>query len=250
MSLAAFREALLSDPPVASHLIHGLANKIFKDYWQKGNVPAAIILLRLLGNANNNILQGATDLPEIALIHKETVIFNYNIGKCLILQGNYKLARHHLDYALLITPPNLNLKIINSILNLLIPLHLIEGKLPNLKFLNVANSNSKIKTLLMAFNNCDPVSYCHILNNLKNELILSHVYSVYLLAIPMIKLRLIYKLTPKDSHLVSLSHYPNHYETVIADLISRGLIKGYLSHGKQMLVLSKSEPFPTIGDSL
>ena len=34
-------------------------------------------------------------------------------------------------------------------------------------------------------------------------------------------------------------------ECIIANLIFKGLIKGYISHQKRTLVLSKKEPFPT-----
>jgi hypothetical protein len=34
-------------------------------------------------------------------------------------------------------------------------------------------------------------------------------------------------------------------ECILANLIFRGYVRGYLSHTKRMLVLSKSNPFPT-----
>ena len=34
-------------------------------------------------------------------------------------------------------------------------------------------------------------------------------------------------------------------ECILANLIFKGLIKGYISHQKQTLVLSKKDPFPT-----
>lgn len=34
-------------------------------------------------------------------------------------------------------------------------------------------------------------------------------------------------------------------ECILANLIYRSYIRGYLSHGKRMLVLSKKDPFPT-----
>ena len=34
-------------------------------------------------------------------------------------------------------------------------------------------------------------------------------------------------------------------ECVLANLIFRGYVRGYISHTKRMLVLSKSNPFPT-----
>ncbi len=37
-------------------------------------------------------------------------------------------------------------------------------------------------------------------------------------------------------------------ECVVSNLIAQGLIKGYISHEKQMVVLSKETPFPKIKD--
>ena len=34
-------------------------------------------------------------------------------------------------------------------------------------------------------------------------------------------------------------------ECILANLIYRGYIRGYLSHAKRVLVLSKRDPFPT-----
>lgn len=39
---------------------------------------------------------------------------------------------------------------------------------------------------------------------------------------------------------------PLDTECVLANLIDRGLIKGYLSHEKQMVVLSAKDPFPAV----
>jgi len=36
-------------------------------------------------------------------------------------------------------------------------------------------------------------------------------------------------------------------ECILANLIYRGVIRGYLSHSKRVLVLSKRDPFPTTG---
>ena len=33
-------------------------------------------------------------------------------------------------------------------------------------------------------------------------------------------------------------------ECILANLVSRGYVKGYISHGKRILVLSKKDPFP------
>lgn len=35
-------------------------------------------------------------------------------------------------------------------------------------------------------------------------------------------------------------------ETIVANLIFRGYVKGYISHSKKVLVLSKAAPFPLL----
>lgn len=37
-----------------------------------------------------------------------------------------------------------------------------------------------------------------------------------------------------------------HVECITANLIAKGMVKGYISHEKQMIVLSKKEPFPQV----
>jgi hypothetical protein len=39
---------------------------------------------------------------------------------------------------------------------------------------------------------------------------------------------------------------PRYVECMLANLVDKGLIKGYLSHEKQMVVLSAKDPFPLL----
>jgi nuclear mRNA export protein PCID2/THP1 len=60
-----------------------------------------------------------------------------------------------------------------------------------------------------------------------------------------------------EKHQISLHHVANAFkwlgmpmdldeiECIMANLIFRGYIRGYLSHPKRVLVLSKRDPFPT-----
>ena len=60
-----------------------------------------------------------------------------------------------------------------------------------------------------------------------------------------------------DKHQISLNHVAkalkwlgmpidlDEVECILANLIYRGYVRGYLSHAKRVLVLSKRDPFPT-----
>jgi hypothetical protein len=60
-----------------------------------------------------------------------------------------------------------------------------------------------------------------------------------------------------DKHQISLSYAAKAFkwlgmpidldevECILANLIYRGYVRGYLSHSKRVLVLSKRDPFPT-----
>jgi hypothetical protein len=60
-----------------------------------------------------------------------------------------------------------------------------------------------------------------------------------------------------DKHQISLNYVAKAFkwmgmpidldevECIVANLIFRGFIRGYLSHAKRVLVLSKRDPFPT-----
>jgi hypothetical protein len=39
---------------------------------------------------------------------------------------------------------------------------------------------------------------------------------------------------------------PRYVECMLANMVDKGLIKGYLSHEKQMVVLSAKDPFPVL----
>lgn len=68
-------------------------------------------------------------------------------------------------------------------------------------------------------------------------------------------LKRVYKIL--DKHQVSLSYVASAFkylgmpidldeiECILANLIYRGYVRGYLSHSKRVLVLSKRDPFPT-----
>ena len=59
-----------------------------------------------------------------------------------------------------------------------------------------------------------------------------------------------------QKHQIALDHVANAFkwlgmpidldevECILANLIYRGYVRGYLSHSKRMLVLSKRDPFP------
>jgi nuclear mRNA export protein PCID2/THP1 len=65
----------------------------------------------------------------------------------------------------------------------------------------------------------------------------------------------VYKIL--DKHQISLNHVASTFkwlgmpmdldeiECIMANLIFRGYVRGYLSHQKRILVLSKRDPFPT-----
>lgn len=186
----------------------------------------------------------------------EMVTYRYYVGRLNMFEDQYDLAEQNFDYALRHCHHSAvgNKK---RILNYLVPVKLLRGRLPTTKLLEkyslhefVSLSNGMRTGNLMEFSD----------GLMKNQdLFIRRGTYLLLEKCKMICYRnlfkRVYSIVQKEQ--IKLDYIAASFkwlgmpidldevECILANLIFKQYIRGYLSHGKRVLVLSKKEPFPT-----
>eukprot|EP00578_Thalassiosira_sp_NH16_P012105 CAMPEP_0181113110 /NCGR_PEP_ID=MMETSP1071-20121207/20173_1 /TAXON_ID=35127 /ORGANISM="Thalassiosira sp., Strain NH16" /LENGTH=413 /DNA_ID=CAMNT_0023197127 /DNA_START=8 /DNA_END=1249 /DNA_ORIENTATION=+ len=186
----------------------------------------------------------------------EMVTYRYYVGRLNMFEDQYDLAEQNFDYALRHCH---HTAVANKkrILNYLIPVKLLRGRLPSSKLLEkyslqefVPLRNGMRTGNLMEFSN----------GLMKNQdLFIRRGTYLLLEKCKMICYRnlfkRVYKIVGKEQ--IRLEYIATSFkwlgmpidldevECILANLIFKQYIRGYLSHGKRVLVLSKKDPFPT-----
>lgn len=186
----------------------------------------------------------------------EMVTYRYYVGRLNMFEDQYDLAEQNFDYALRHCHRSAvaNKK---KILNYLVPVKLLRGRLPTSKLLHkysfhefVPLSNGMRTGNLMEFSD----------GLIKNQdLFIRRGTYLLLEKCKMICYRnlfkRIYKIVGKEQirldciaqsfKWLGMPIDLDEVECILANLIFKQYIRGYLSHEKRILVLSKKEPFPT-----
>ena len=197
---------------------------------------------------------------EVQSLHKSSdmtqrIVFNYYVGRLYLFEDNFDRAEECLDFCLRKERDSANRK---RILNFLVPVRLLKGKLPSQQLLETYAMHpymSLIDGLMVG--NLEQFSRALDKNS---ELFLKRGVFLLLEKCKFIAYRNLFKrcwLILEKSSQISLAQLLKAFkfcgkqvdldeiECVLANLIYKGYIKGYLSHTKRMLVLSKRDPFPT-----
>mmetsp|Transcript_10615 Transcript_10615/g.22483 ORF Transcript_10615/g.22483 Transcript_10615/m.22483 type:complete len:412 (-) Transcript_10615:36-1271(-) len=186
----------------------------------------------------------------------EMVTYRYYVGRLNMFEDQYDQAEQNFDYALRHCHHS---SVTNKkrILNYLVPVKLLRGRLPTSKLLEkyslhefVPLSNGMRTGNLMEFSD----------GLMKNQdLFIRRGTYLLLEKCKMICYRnlfkRVYKIVGKEQ--IKLDYIAKSFkwlgmpidldevECILANLIYKQYIRGYLSHAKRILVLSKKEPFPT-----
>jgi hypothetical protein len=186
----------------------------------------------------------------------DTVTYRYYVGRLHMFEDNYKEAESNLNYALAHCHQN---AVSNKrrILNYLIPVKLERGRLPTLKLLEKYKLEEYVP-LVTAIQRGDLRLFNDTLLKYQDKFIRRGTY-LLLEKCKTVCYRNLFKRVfvitgkhqlPLDKVCKAMKWLGmeidlDEVECILSNLIFRGYVKGYISHSKRILVLSKKDPFPT-----
>ncbi len=233
-----------------------------------GTYKTAALLLRVyfhLGQLNlvQNVLKAlqACELPDIDEFPRaHTVTFNYFLGRYHFGREEFELAEICFTFCFeRLQNDQCFIKQSNAILHFLIPIKLIlHLARPSKELISLFESeqNRLFYTNLVEIISCGDLNSFKILLRLNyKQLLQAGSYGLYekvLLLILRQKIVRIHRLSDNSTRisLILLRELFDNDSTLeditclVANNISRGLIRGYISEEKQFLVLSSQNPFP------
>ncbi|CAJ1947046.1 unnamed protein product [Cylindrotheca closterium] len=185
----------------------------------------------------------------------QMVTYRYYIGRLNMFEDQHALAEKNLDFAFLHchqgSPKNKR-----CILRYLIPIKLYRGRLPTMYLLEKYGLE-EFKPLVDGLQKGDLRAFQDGLVRYQDRFIRQGTY-LLLEKCKTVCYRNLFKRVHNilDKHQISLNHVAaafkwlglpidlDEVECILANLIFRGYVRGYLSHTKRVLVLSKRDPFP------
>jgi len=186
----------------------------------------------------------------------QMVTYRFYIGRLNMYEDQHSLAEKNLDYAFAHCHRNAvgNKK---RILRYLVPVKLYRGRFPTPALLDKYGLD-EFKPLVAGLLKGDLRTFQDGLVKYQDRFIRQGTY-LLLEKCKTVCYRNLFKRIHKilDKHQVSLAYVARAFhwlgmpidldeiECILANLIFRGYVRGYLSHSKRVLVLSKRDPFPT-----
>ena len=185
----------------------------------------------------------------------ETVTYRYYAGRLAMFEDQYSAAENHLDYALRHCHVNA-MGNRRRILNYLLPVKLLRGRLPTERLLSKYNLKEFVP-LVRGIRTGDLRTFNDALRDHQDTFIRRGTYLLLEKCKTVCYRNLfkrIYAVTNKTQ--LPLDHVARSFkwlgmpidldevECILANLIFRGYVRGYISHSKRMLVLSRKDPFP------
>ena len=234
-----------------------VVNNLFKVYFKLN----ALHLCKNLINAVNL----PTFLPFDSFPKSEKVTYNFYVGRLAVFEDAYERAAEHLEYAFAHCHAQ-SVRNVRLILQYLIPVKLILGTLPSQKLLEKYELREFVD-VVEAMRRGDARTLDAALSSGESTFIKQGTYLM------LEKLRMsVYRTLFKKVHAihgetadaakanqVSLAKFQtalawcgaddvdlDEVECIVANLIFRKFIKGYISHKNRVLVLSKADPFPSL----
>lgn len=228
-----------------------IINQLFKIYFRINKLHLCKPLIRALDNANI--------IDQCTLSQKVT--YNYYLGVKTLFDLRILDAEKLLDFVFANCHPNSH-KNMRLTLIFLIPIKMLLGRMPSLQLLQTYNlcQFDDIKRAVIAGRIGDLDRAIEVHSDFLWR------YGIYLIIerLRPIALRNLFKKVAKcaNSHLVEMdlilkavrmvqpeeNIQMEEVHCMLSNLIYEGKIKGYLSIGHQKLVLSKTNPFPSIAE--
>jgi len=233
-----------------------VVNALFKVYFKLN----ALHLCKNLINAVNL----PTFLPFDSFPKSEKVTYNFYVGRLAVFEDAYERAATHLEYAFAHCHVE-SRKNVRLILQYLIPVKLILGVLPSARLLQTYDLREFVD-VVEAVRRGDVRLLNAALDANESTFIKQGTYLI------LEKLRMsVYRTLFKKIHAIHGERETNkanqvalakfqralrwcgvddvdldEVECVVANLIFRKFVKGYISHKNRVVVLSKADPFPPL----
>ena len=185
----------------------------------------------------------------------DKVTYRYYVGRLHMFEDNYSEAAQNLNYALMHCHKNATSNK-RRILNYLIPVKLERGQLPTVKLLEKYQLQEYVP-LVTAIRRGDLRLFNETLMKYQDKFIRRGTY-LLLEKCKTVCHRNLFKrvFLIMEKHQLPLNNVVtamkwlgmeidlDEVECILSNLIFRGYVKGYISHSKRILVLSKKDPFP------
>ncbi|QPG75525.1 hypothetical protein FOA43_002880 [Brettanomyces nanus] len=240
--------------------VYFFANELFKTYMKFGKYDAA--------NNMCKVFQHSPNLPDLSTVSKSQVI-TYRYFMALVecmnfdrLQSATQLLNQALDACKTGDKYHHNQKA--SILVLLLPLNFLAHRwLPSsMLWKQYPELSLAFKSIFDSIKEGNLKVFDEEVTRMQKMMLERHVYSLFIRIRPFIELRLFTKVhhfyKGEKPHIIPLSQFSSalkysssrdytieEVESRLASLIYAGQIKGYISHSNEVIVLSKSDAFPS-----
>ena len=232
-----------------------VVNTLFRIYFKLNTLH----LCKNLINAVNL----PTFLPFDSFAKAEKVTYNFYVGRLAVFEDAYERADQHLTYAF----EKCHVDAVNNarlILQYLIPVRLILGSLPTYKLLTTYGVR-EFSDIVEAMRRGDVRLLSSALDEGEAMFIKRGTYLI-LEKLRMSVYRTLFKkihaiqgeLEPAKANQIALSKFQialkfcgtdvdiDEVECIVANLIFRKFVKGYISHKNRVVVLAKTDPFPSL----
>jgi nuclear mRNA export protein PCID2/THP1 len=240
----------VSDPSSKKLAIFAVTNVLFKVYFKLNT-------LQLCGKLIN-VVEGPGGIMDNLRLFPvcDVVMYKYYIGRLKMFEDKYEEARQCLRFALKHCPKTC-LRNRQRILASLVPIEICLGVMPSEAVGRVYGLH-ELLTLGNAVRLGDLRTFEQVMSTCQRSFIRVGVYLVLeqakIIAYRCLAKR-IYTLTASTRlNLASFEQAMqwmgetadlDEIECILANLIFQGKIKGYLSHQKRYLIVSKADPFPS-----
>lgn len=222
-----------------------IVNQLFAMYFRLNTLRLCKNLVRPVESRNLHMSGNKGDM----------VTYRYFVGRLNMFEDVYELAEENLNYALEHCHKDA-IRNKKKILNYLIPVKLMRGRLPSAELMKKYSLVEYIP-LVNAIWKGDLRTFHITLQDNQDQFIRRGTY----LLLEKCK-SVCYRNLFKRIHLVTEKYQIplenmikaikwlgidmdlDEVECVLANLIFKGAIRGYISHSKRILVLSKKDPFP------
>lgn len=198
----------------------------------------------------------------------DRVTYKFFIGRLAVFDEDFVDADAHLTYAFEVCHPN-HLKNRRLILKYLVPVKILIGKLPSEKLLHTYNLHHMYSSIKQAVKSGSVRQFEHALQDHMESYVTAGTYllieklrvAVYRRLFKKVQ-RIFAEFKPERAVQVPLKYFVealkwegydtdlDEVECIVANMVYRKYIKGYISHKNAVIVLSKKDPFPKLDSSM